>query len=537
MPEPILTSTGWTTTPPGRTIRATNPRTGLQIGPEYPITLRDALFKMAENATRAAETLNHSPPERIAGFLRAFSDLLDQRRDPIARAGDEETALGYDPRLRTTEMDRTIGQLRQAADAAETRGWRLAAIEPDLNLRSMLEPLGGAVLTIGPGNFPLAYNGVSGGDFAAAIATGNPVIAKAHSAHPRTSQLLAQAAHDAAADSGLPEGSIQFFYACDPEDGLALMEHPGVSALGFTGSRKAGLSFKKVADALGKPACLEMSSINPVFILPGALSERADAIADDLAASMLGAAGQQCTSPGILFVAQGPHSDAFITRLTRALRDVPPAVLLGPSGVEHLKQSVGALQNAGAQVILGGNPIKGDACRFDHTLLRVSGAQFEARSADLQAEAFGTAALIVVAESPDDLPRLATLLEGNLTGSIYSAADGTDDATAARVATPLRLRVGRLLNDAVPTGVSVRPAMVHGGPFPATGHPGFTAVGVPMSMLRFTARRCYDRVRPDRLPLELRDANPTGSMWRLIAGRWTTGDIPAGQPCHNNPAL
>lgn len=521
MPRPVLTGRGWEVCPTIRTLRSVNPRDGQAFGPEHPVSGLETILSMAETAAEAAPTLNRCPPEQIAEALRDLADRLDTNRSPIARTADAETALGVNPRLEETEMDRTVGQLRQAAAAVGDRWWRLAAIEPDLDIRSMLEPLGGAVLVIGPANFPLAYNACCGGDFAAALASGNPVIAKGHPSHPQTSALLAEHTRAACEHAGLPRGSFQFFYDCEPEDGLALVRHRGVSAVGFTGSKRAGLSIKAAADALGKPTSLEMSSVNPIFVLPGCLD--GDRTPGEIADSMLAAAGQQCTSPGLFFVAEGPGTDGFVRVLRTRLESVGPRPLLSRSGVEHLEQSFETLTKAGAEALTGGKRPDGPGFLFEHTLLKVSVEQFRADPQTYQTEGFGVFGLVVVGAA-GEFPGLAGILEGSLTGSVY-AGDG-DGPLAQELCRALRTRVGRLLNNAVPTGVAVRPAMVHGGPFPATGHPGFTAVGVPLSMHRFCARRCYDRIRPEHLPPELRNRNPTGRMLRLISGVWTPASIP-----------
>src|SRR5690606_1726710 len=202
----------------------------------------------------------------------------------------------------------------------------------------------------------------------------------------------------------------------------------------------------------------------------------------------------------------------------------PGGTLLSAGGVEQLARSIQTLTSAGAELLAGGQPGSGPGLSFDNTLLRVSGDAFLAQPEALQTEAFGAAHLCLLAQSTEQMLRVAEALQGNLTGGLYGRAGGEDDATAAAVARVLRPRVGRLLNDKMPTGVAVSPAMNHGGPYPASGHPGFTSVGIPASIRRFTALRCYDGVRPARLPPELRDANPTG-CWRLGDGAWTRQGI------------
>jgi alpha-ketoglutaric semialdehyde dehydrogenase len=202
-----------------------------------------------------------------------------------------------------------------------------------------------------------------------------------------------------------------------------------------------------------------------------------------------------------------------------------PGTLLGRSGLSSVAEGIAELQKHGAEVVVGGSKVEGARLSFANTLLRVSGEAFLASPRGLQTEAFATVNTVVVARDVEQMAQIAASLEGNLTGSIYSASGGEDDAAYDVVAPVLRERVGRLLNDKMPTGVAVSPAMNHGGPYPATGHPGFTAVGIPGSMLRFSALQSFDNVRPHRLPPELLDANPTGTMWRRIDLQWTTADL------------
>ncbi len=523
--HPILYQDQWMPAEGQDAFTPENPATGEPLGQAYPVSTLADLTRLAKAARRAAHELNHAPPEHIARFLRFYADNIDAHREAIARMAHLETGLAYEPRLLQTEMDRTVDQLRQGADAVEDGSWVQASIESDLNLRSMYEPLGGGVVVMGPNNFPLAYNGIAGGDFTAAIAARNPVIAKAHTLHPGTTRLLAEQALAASKAARLPAGSVQMFYHCAPEDGLALIRMPEITGVGFTGSRRAGLSLKQAADETGTPIYLELSSINPIFILPGACAVRGDGIADAIGDSILAASGQQCTSPGLLMLVGNDDAARFIERLRRKLAGAQAQVMLSTGGVRGLADSVQQVRDAGAETLLGGGPLPGPGARFEHTLLRVGAKAFLSDPGAFQTEMFGVAALIVLCEDPAQFDRIAQSLEGNLTGSIYAQHEGQDAPAASRLTRHLRPRVGRLLNDHVPTGVAVRPSMVHGGPFPATGHPGFTAVGIPTALPRFAARRCYDRVHPAHLPPELRDPNPTGSMARRINGRWTTQGV------------
>ncbi|MCA9275341.1 MAG: aldehyde dehydrogenase family protein [Phycisphaerales bacterium] len=523
--EKILINGAWETDPSEASFTPENPATGEELDRSYPVSSKATLARLASHAANAAKALNHCDPEQIAAFLDNHASNIDSRREEISSLCHRETGLPTKPRLQQVEMDRTVDQLRQAAACARDRSWCQPRIDTKLDLRSVYEPLGGGVLVIGPNNFPLAYNGIAGGDFAAAIAARNPVIAKAHPLHPGTTKMLAECAHDAAKQAGLPAGSVQMFYNCEPEDGLSLIRMPEISAVGFTGSRPAGLSMKQAADETGTPIYLELSSVNPMFLLPGAIEERGEDIADLIADSMLAASGQQCTCPGLLIVRDSHATDHLIGRLRSRLAGAPHQVMLSSGGVRHLHESVQAIEALGADRLIGGAPVEGNAARYEHTLLRTEADHFLANSDEMQNEMFGVAALIIVCDRDEQLIECARSLEGNLTGTLHLASDTRDDELARAVSAVLRNRVGRLIHDAVPTGVSVNAATVHGGPFPATGHPGFTAVGMPTTIHRFAALRCYDRVRGAFLPPELQDTPPTPSMRRMIDGVWRTGIV------------
>ena len=506
-------------------IQSSNPRTGEKLEPRFPVSGDATLAAALSAGSEAADKLRAIDPERIAAFLERCADNLDAASDALVESAHLETGLGREPRLRNVELPRTTGQLRQAAQAARQRSFCEARIDTKNDIRSLRGPLGGPVAVFGPNNFPFAFNAVMGGDFAAAIAAGNPVMAKAHPAHLTTSRLLAEAASEAVIAIGLPPATVQMIYALPPELGLDLVAHPKLGASAFTGSRRAGLALKAAADRAGKPIYLEMSAVNPLFILPGALRERGSAIAKELATSCTLGTGQFCTKPGLSVLPEGAATDAFVAELKLLLEAAPKGTLFGPTSAASISEGLSTWLSHGAQLVCGGKPAGQPGFGFENTLAIVSGSQFLKHPAALEVEAFGPTHLLVFAAGTEEMAAIARELSGSLTASIYSDTQGEDDASVRVLSPRLRQRVGRLLNDKMPTGVAVSPAMQHGGPFPATGHPGFTSVGMPGSITRFTALHCYDQVRPQRLPPELRDENPTGDMWRCIDGSWTQGNI------------
>jgi NADP-dependent aldehyde dehydrogenase len=237
--------------------------------------------------------------------------------------------------------------------------------------------------------------------------------------------------------------------------------------------------------------------------------------------------GQFCTNPGLVIVLAGAETDHFLNAVADKFRSAPVGTLLSKGVAQSLAASLKTLVSAGANILAGGTAGGGSGYSFANTLLKIGGAQFLSNPELFQTEAFGNATLLVIAENAGQAARIIDSLEGNLTGCVYSDTDGGDDALYDELAPRLRGKVGRLLNDKMPTGVAVSPAMNHGGPYPATGHPGFTAVGIPASLRRFTALECYDNVRPHRLPAVLQNKNPNPAMWRLVDGNWTQGDVPS----------
>jgi NADP-dependent aldehyde dehydrogenase len=518
----VLIAGEWRSANSRSTFSAENPATGQSLPVLFPVSeWADCELALAV-ASKAAAELRDIEPERLAVFLEAYARNVESSAEQIVEAAHEETALPVSPRLKDVELPRTVNQLRQAAAAAREESWKHATLDLKLNIRSCLAPIG-PVVVLGPNNFPFAFNGVSGGDFAAAIAAGNPVIAKAHPLHPNTSRLLAEEARKALAETRLPMATVQMIYHVGNEDGLRLMSDPRVGAIAFTGSRNVGLQLRRAAESVGTPIYLEMSSINPVIFLPGAIAERGDQLAQELTDSCLAGSGQFCTSPNLILLIESDEAESLLQKVANAFKERPSQPLLSSGGRQHLSEGVAALRDAGAQLAAGGDIVDGPGYRYANTLLRARAKQFLSSPQALQREVFGNATLAVTATNGGDLLEMIELLEGNLTGSIYTAKSGSDDAVYDQIAPALRQRVGRLLNDKMPTGVAVSPAMNHGGPYPSTAHPGFTAVGIPASMARFAALHCYDGVRQERLPAVLKDKSSNPATWRSIDGAWVQG--------------
>ncbi len=526
-PEKILIDGQWQNSDHEAEFHAEDPSSGEARTTSFPVSTWSDCDRALTAASRAAVELRQMKAADIAAFLDRYATAIDSHADELSKLANAETALAVKPRLREVELPRTTMQLREAAKAAREESWRRATIDTAKNIRSIFSPIG-PVVVFGPNNFPFAFNGISGGDFAAAIAAGNPVIAKAHPLHPETSQRLAEIAQQAADESKMPAGTVQLLYHFNNQTARRLVSDLRVGAIGFTGSREAGLALQKAAVETCRPIYLELSSINPVILLPGILSQEFDRVAQEIVDSALAASGQFCTNPNVILTVEGADSQHLMETLASAYRDRLPQPLLSVGGLHHMEQGLAALEMAGARVLAGGKAVPGPGYRFENTLLHATGQAWIANPAALQQEVFGNLTTVITVRDKVELIQAVSALEGNLTGTIYASTD-EDNSLYSQIEPVLRRRVGRLINNKMPTGVAVSPAMQHGGPFPSTSHPGFTSVGIPASMTRFAALECYDGVPEFRLPEILRDHYQNQSTWRLIDGRCTQAGI-AGNP-------
>jgi NADP-dependent aldehyde dehydrogenase len=497
------------------TYTAFNATTGEALAPTYTDASSAEIAAVASAAAQVADAFATTPPETRAVLLETIADeYLARSPEMIARA-NLETGLPV-PRLEG-ERNRTIGQLRQFANLLREGSWVDARIDPALpdrkplprpDLRRMHRGIG-PVAVFGASNFPFAYS-VAGGDTASALAAGNPVVVKAHPAHPGTSDISAEAIRAALTKVGLPAAIFGMVHGKSPEVSITLVQHPAIAAVGFTGSIRAGRALFDAAAARPQPIPVfaEMSSVNPVVILPGALQQRADAIAEGLVASSTLGMGQFCTKPGLTFGLASPAWDDFRAAVGKRFTGVGPGVMLHSGIRESYERGLAGMRDV---EWLG---------RGSANVAHVSASVFRARP-ELSHELFGPFGLLITAK---DLPELLSLLEpldGQLTASIHGTQE--EIAAAPELVTLLTRKAGRLICNGFPTGVEVSPAMNHGGPYPATTDVRFTAVGTS-AILRFARPVCYQAFPEPLLPPALQNANPLGLL-RLVDGRYTRDPV------------
>jgi len=507
--------------------QAFNPATDQPIDtPSFGMGGQAEVDRAAQLAAEAFDPYRNLPLAKRAEFLEAIADNIVALGDTLIERAQAESGLPL-ARLQG-ERGRTVGQLRLFAKVVRDGRFLSATIDeamperaplPRSDLRLAKLPVG-PVAVFGASNFPLAFS-VAGGDTASALAAGAPVIVKAHSAHLGTSELVGRAIQKAVKDQGLPEGVFSLLIGAGRKLGEALVAHPVIKAVGFTGSRQGGLALVRIANARAEPIPVyaEMSSINPVFLMPAALAARAEAIGRGFADSLTMGAGQFCTNPGMVVAIGDANVQRFIDAASQALAAKAAQTMLTPGIHEAFRtgtakvDGVEGVEKVGQGLSAGGQPNAAEAALY------VTDAKRLLASPVLEEEMFGPASIVIRAKDFDEVLQLAEHLEGQLTVTLQIDAD--DYADARRLLPVLERKAGRILANGFPTGVEVCHAMVHGGPFPSTSNPMFTSVGAT-AIDRFLRPVCYQDLPDALLPAALQHANPLG-LARVVNGELDKG--------------
>jgi alpha-ketoglutaric semialdehyde dehydrogenase len=478
-----------------------------------------------EAAEKAFQEFRRTSAVRRAAFLELIGEEIELLGDDLLATANTETALPIAERL-VGERARTVNQLRMFATLIREGSWIDARIDrglpgrkplPKPDVRRMLIPIG-PVSVFGASNFPLAFS-VAGGDTASALAAGCPVVFKAHPAHPATSELVAGAIARAAKQNRMPAAVFSLLQSTHNEIAIAVVKHPRSKAVAFTGSLKAGRALFDAANSRPEPIPVyaEMGSINPVFLLPGALKERAETIAQGMKTSVLLGGGQFCTSPGLAVGIGSPHFVRFSETLQELMKNAQPPTLLHSGILQTFESGVKRVcAIEGIQTI----PSTGTADRSKSEVLPsmfVTNFGTFVKHPMLSEELFGPSTLVVRCDLREELLAMAHGLQGHLTATIHGTAE--DLAENAALITILENKVGRLIFNGFPTGVEVCPSMQHGGPYPSTTDSRSTSVGTA-AILRFARPVAYQNFPQAALPIELQDENPRG-IWRLVDGHPT----------------
>jgi alpha-ketoglutaric semialdehyde dehydrogenase len=473
-------------------------------------------------AAQAAPGYRRFPAEARAAFLDRIAEAIE-RADGLLETANAETALPLE-RL-AGERARTVGQLRMFANVVREGSWVDARIDralpdrkplPKPDIRRMLIPIG-PVAVFAASNFPLAFS-VAGGDTASALAAGCPVVVKAHPAHPATSELAARAIAGAAKAAGVPPGVFSLLHSTRHDVGMALVRHPLTKAAAFTGSLRAGRALFDVAARRPDPIPVyaEMGSVNPVFLLPGALAERADAIAEGLKHSVTLGVGQFCTSPGLTIGIDGERFGQFVRRMEALIADAQPGTMLYPALFESYEAGIRRLS-----ALAGIRTTRSSVVGVEDAQARPSLFDTSARTllwnGELGEEVFGPSTVVVRCGSREEMETVANNLDGQLTATIHGTPE--DLAEYASLVSILEDKAGRVIFNGFPTGVEVCASMQHGGPYPATTDSRTTSVGAA-AIHRFSRPVAWQNFPQASLPPEVQDGNPRG-IWRQVDGEMT----------------
>jgi NADP-dependent aldehyde dehydrogenase len=498
-------------------IRASARQDGRALDPEFVLATAEEVAEAARAAAQAFPAYAALPAESRAAFLDAIATQIEGLGDALIGRAHAESGL---PVARLTgERGRTCGQLRMFAALIREGSWvdaRIDRAQPDRaplpkpDIRRMLVPIG-PVAVFGASNFPLAFS-VAGGDTASALAAGSPVVVKGHPAHPGTSEMVARAVLAAAEETGIPTGVLSLVHGGEAV-GRALVERPEIEAVAFTGSRAAGRALYDLGAARPRPIPVfaEMGSVNPFFVLPGALRERGEAIAKGYADSLTLGVGQFCTNPGVLVGVKSDEFTALLEGVAERLDEVAPGTMLTDAICSRYASGVTEWSaHEAVRPVFRGKGASAPA------LFATSGQEF-LQHPDLAEELFGPAAIAVECADLTELRSVAEALNGQLTATVHRSPE---DADTLRELLPTLARIaGRIVVDGYPTGVEVCPSMQHGGPYPATTDSRSTSVGTA-AILRFARPVAFQGLADEFLPEELQDANPR-AIWRTVDGKLT----------------
>ncbi len=502
------------------------PALGQRLSPAFYRVTDEEIDQAMVLAARAFEDYQVRPPEQIATFLDRIAEQIMALGQELIERASQETAL---PEARLVgERARTVNQLKMFAELAREGSWVEARIDraipdrkpaPKPDLRRMLIPIG-PVVVFSASNFPLAFS-VAGGDTASALAAGNPVVVKAHPGHPGTSELVARALQAAAEATGMPPGVFALLQGQGHEIGRRLVQHPATKAVGFTGSQAGGRALFDAAVARPDPIPVyaEMGSINPVFVLPGALEANTAGVAQGLVQSVTLGVGQFCTNPGVVFGLGGALLQGLAEAAGKLAAVTPPGTMLYSGLCERFHEGVARAQAIPNVRVAGKSQAEAASGQAPALVLMTDAATFRQNEV-LREEIFGPITLLVSCASERELEDVARNLPGQLTATLHGTE--ADLARHQGLVRLLQQKAGRLIFNGFPTGVEVCHSMHHGGPYPATTDVHFTSVGTA-AIKRFARPICFQSFPDAALPVELRNRN-TRRIWRLVDGQLTKDD-------------
>ena len=519
--------TGFTRSASGdKTFKAFSPKTNTYLEEEFKIATEEEFQHALSLAGKAFPAYSQISAAARAEFLDTIADEIMSLGDVLLERCSVESGL---PLARITgERGRTCGQLKSFAQLLRDGWWVDARIDkaqperqplPKSDIRRMLIPIG-PVAVFGASNFPLAFS-TAGGDTASALAAGCPVVVKAHSSHPGTNELISSAILKAAEITAMPEGVFSSLYLSH-EDVIRLVQHPVIKAVGFTGSRNVGMQLFNAAVTRPEPIPVfaEMSAVNPMVLLPGAIESSKEKIAKDLAGSVTLGVGQFCTNPGLVLMLKNARTTEFMSEFAAQLSATVPAAMLNKNICKAYNEGVAALQKASQITVIAKSDQEAAEGEAQPSAYSVKASDFMANK-QFGEEVFGPSTLFVLCQDEIQLTEVLQSLEGQLTATVH--ATPSDERTVKSVLAIITQKAGRVIYGGYPTGVEVCHSMQHGGPFPSTTDGRSTSVG-SAAIFRFVRPVAFQDFPDHLLPAELQNNNPL-NIGRLVDGHWTSAKI------------
>lgn len=506
------------------TLQVTDPSTGAVLPGNFYLTTADEVDAIAAKATSAFKVYQQKTGEEKAVFLEAIAEEIMALGDELINRAMAESGL---PAARLTgERGRTTGQLKMFAQLLREGSWVQARIDtavpdrqpiPKADLRCMMVPLG-PVMVFGASNFPFAYS-AAGGDTASALAAGCPVVVKAHPSHPGTDAMVSQAIISAAKKTNMPDGVYSMLFS-DEAMAIKLVTDPAIKAIGFTGSRKGGMAIFNAAVNRAEPIPVyaEMSAVNPVILMPGAVAANAAGIAQGLTGSVTLGVGQFCTNPGLVFMVDDTNAKIFLDALSAGIKNTLPATMLSKNICVNYYKGIERLKNTASVTGLAESTTAANADKTEAApnVFTVAQDDFIVNK-QLAQEVFGPATVVVLCKDIAGITEVLESMEGQLTATVHAVAD--DENYLQPVIELMKEKAGRIIFGGFPTGVEVCDSMVHGGPFPSTTDGRSTSVG-SAAIQRFVRPVAYQNFPQHLLPGALKDNNPLHIL-RLINGTWS----------------
>jgi NADP-dependent aldehyde dehydrogenase len=523
--QPILVNGAWREASfPVSSFKAVSPGTGKQLQDSFSVSSfldLDEMLQAEETGRTAIEKIEW---QARAALLESIAEAIAASKSELCQTAEQETGLSRDF-LASVELPAMLTNLRQASHFCLNRSWREAVIDSKTGFRTIRMPLPGPIVIFSPASLPLSMNVCGGNDFACAIAAGNSIIAKGNPITPNTCMFLARIIHGCIEKSGLPGSLFQFFFSTTNDLGYRLAAHPMIGAMVFSGSKRSGLALKENSDRAGNPGFYSMPGANPVFFLPDITGENKKNLSQDICSSVLPNDGQSCNKPGLFFLVEDKNSSNLIKTVTDEFNIHQARPMLTDLHARSLDATVSGLIRIGARKLTRKDFYQPNPFVYPNTVLHVEAKTYLKSAIPFQEEAFGPVIIFVTLEDESQFAAISKTLEGCRNCSIYAGTGTRDQNLFGHISRYMQRKAGRIIVNRLPDAVSSCQAIIGGGVFPASSHPGFTDCGMPGAIKRLTMLQCYENANQQQLPEDLCNTIADSNLCRMVDGNLCKGSI------------